>query len=224
MSQLPQLCLPLHTSPRHISTTLLKFLSSIIARVHSTKILRYNFGPTFFFHCILMSCYEKWSVNFKSFSKQSFKNGFIDSNGSILFSTGLNNLCSLGGTSNIIFTPWNSTKNSRELWRVKWAWNSLSLSYVRTSRELLQTEICIQKADWNPPQRMELTGAEFLFRLSALFQSGKTINYTGWLDRSINDVVTGLLFLINSINALLCKRQIEDHLRREKLLAQKGSL
>ena len=71
---------------------------------------------------------------------------------------------------------------------------------------------------------MELTGAEFLFRLSALFQSGKTINYTGWLDRSINDVVTGLLFLTNSINALLCKRQIEDHLRREKLLAQKGSL
>ena len=40
------------------------------------------------------------------------------------------------------------------------------------------------------------------------FQSGKT-NYTWWLDWSINDVVTGVLFLINSTYALLCEQQIE---------------
>ena len=44
--------------------------------------------------------------------------------------------------------------------------------------------------------------------------------YTGWLDGSIKSVVTGLLFLINSTYALLCKRQNEDHLKREILLVQ----
>ena len=37
VSQLPHFCLTLLTSPLHISTTLLKFLSFIVPRVHSTK-------------------------------------------------------------------------------------------------------------------------------------------------------------------------------------------
>ena len=69
MSQPPHLYLLLHTSPRHISTTLLKFLGSIIPRVYPTKILRYNFGPTFFFHSILISYYEKCKFEKKKIQK-----------------------------------------------------------------------------------------------------------------------------------------------------------
>ena len=51
VSQFPHFCLHLHTSPLHICTTLLKFLSFIIPRVHSIYTSRYYFGPTFFpFH------------------------------------------------------------------------------------------------------------------------------------------------------------------------------
>ena len=81
-----------------------------------------------------------------------------------------------------------------------------------------------KKVDWNPSQRMwgayryktpvSCASTATSALNNSRIQSGKTIKYTGWVDRSKNDVVTGLLFLINSTYALLCEQQIEVSSRR----------
>ena len=175
-----------------------------------------------FFHSILMSCYEKWSVNLKTFSKQSSKNGYIDWNYSILFSTGLHGFSSqLRAILKTQFprckTLLRTLKNSERL-SMK---HVLACHITRTwSRyELVnyyKLNYVFKKVDWNPSQRMwgayryktpvSCTSTATSVFTNPRFQSGKTIKYTGWLDRSIKSVATGLLLLINSTYALLRKR------------------
>ena len=184
-----------------------------------------------FFHSILMSCYEKWSVNLKTFSKQSSKNTHIDLNYSILFSTGLHGFSSQlrqcfkhNFRAVKLYLELSRTLNGRvsmkhvlacyitRTWSRYELFNYYKLNYV------------FKKVDWSPSQRIwgayryktpvSCTSTVTSALNNLQFQSGKTTNHTGWLDRSMNDVVTGLLFLINSTYALLCEQQIEASSRR----------
>ena len=182
-----------------------------------------------FFHSILMSYYEKWSVNLKTFSKQSSKNGYIDWNYSILFSTGLRGLHSFSSQLKPCFEQnFRAVKFYLELSRN--LNGRVSMKHVlacHITRTLSRYELfnyyklnyVLKKVDWNPSQRMwgayryktpvSCTSTATSAPNNSRFQSGKTTNYTGWLDRSTNDVVPGLLFLINSTYVLLCEQQIE---------------
>ena len=176
-----------------------------------------------FFHSILMSCYEIWSVNLKTFSKQSSKNTHIDLNYSILFSTGLHGFSSQlkqcfkhNFRAVKLYLELSRTLNGRVSMK-----HVLACHITRTwSRyELVnyyKLNYVFKKVDWNPSQRMwgayryktpvSCTSTATSVFTNPRFQSGKTIKYTGWLDRSIKSVATGLLLLINSTYALLRKR------------------
>ena len=184
-----------------------------------------------FFHSILMSCYEKWSVNLKTFSKQSSKNTHIDLNYSILFSTGLHGFSSQlkqcfkhNFRAVKLYLELSRTLNGRVSMK-----HVLACHITRTwSRyELVnyyKLNYVFKKVDWNPSQRMwgayryktpvSCASTATSALNNSRIQSGKTIKYTGWVDRSTNDMVTGLLFLINSTYALLCEQQIEVSSRR----------
>ena len=190
-----------------------------------------------FFHSILMSYYEKWSLNLKTFSKQFSKNTYIDLNYSSLFSTGLHGFssqlepCFKHNFRTVkLYLELSRTLNGRVSMK-----HVLACYITRTwSRYKLvnyyKLNYVFKKVDWNPSQRMweayryktpdSCTSTATSVLNNLRFQSGKTIKYTGWLDRSIKSVVTGLLFLMNSTCALLRKRQIEDHFKREILLVQ----
>ena len=153
-----------------------------------------------FFHSILMSYYEKWSVNLKTFSKQSSKNGYIDWNGSILFSTGLHgfssqlNPCFRHNFRAVkLYLELSRTLNCRM--SIK---HVLACHITRTwSRYELVTyyklNYVFKKVDWNLYQRirgayrykipLSCTSTATSALNNSRFQSVKTTNYTGWLDR-----------------------------------------